>query len=167
VEEYEIAMLKRGLEPRPDELSAAQKIKLAIESHVAHESEFLEIYADAISQHDSPLVRFILQLILADEEKHHDVLRRVVARLEADLTMHAPGDAVPAPGEIGAVDRKKLIDLTDRFIEEERDGIAKSRELMAATDGLYAGLLTMLLRGMVQDSEKHIMMLQFMRKQLQ
>jgi bacterioferritin (cytochrome b1) len=167
MEEYEIMMMQRAFKPRPDELSAVQKLKLSIESHVANESEFLEIYADAIGQHDSPLVRFILQLILADEEKHHEVLHRIVARLEADLTMRVQGDAVPAPSEIGTVDRKRLIELTDRFIEEERDGIAKSKELMTATDGLHSGLLTMLLRGMVQDSEKHVMMLQFMRKQLQ
>jgi len=166
MEEYEILMMQRNFKPRPDEISAVQKIKQSIESHVAHESEFLEIYADAMRQHDSPLVHFILQLILADEEKHHDVLRRIVARLESDLSMRLQDDAVPVPSNIGMVDRKRLIELTDSFIEEEKDSIATSKELMADTDGLYSGLLTMLLSGIVQDSEKHIVMLQFMRKQL-
>lgn len=166
MEEYEILQMQRKLKAHPDEMPAIQKVKISIESHIAHESEFLEVYADAIHKHPSPLVHFILQMILDDEEKHHDVLRCIIARLESDLTMNLQGDALPAPGDVGNVDHLQLIELTDSFIEEEKDSIAHSKELMAATEGMYSGMLTMLLRGIVQDSEKHIMMLQFMRKQL-
>ena len=162
----EALVMPLGFKPRVDEISAIERLKASLENHMAEEGKFLEVYGAAVAKHESPLVQFILKLILADEETHHSVLRRVTSALDADLTWRKDGNHLPKLGAMGAAEKKRLRDLTDEFIAEEKHGIAQCKSLMKMGEDCYGGLLTMLLGTMVHDSQKHITMLRFIRKQL-
>ncbi len=164
--QIEALVMNLGFKPREDEISAIEKLTASLENHVTEESKFLKVYGEAIAKHDSSLVQFILKLILADEETHHSVLRRVVAALNADLIWRKDGNQMPTLGAMDTVEKKRLRDLTDEFIAEEKHGIAQSKSLMKMSENCYGGLLTMLLGTMVHDSQKHITMLRFIRRQL-
>jgi len=143
-----------------------EQLRSMLANHLEQESKFLGVYGHAIEVHNSPLVKFIFQLILADEETHHGVLRRIVANLDSDLNWKKSPDALPMLGNLKTVDRINLMKLTDEFIAEEKHGIAQCKSLMKSTKGLYRDLVSFLLRMMIHDSEKHLMMLRFIRKQL-
>ena len=162
----EAFVMPYNFKPRADELSAIEKLRWSLANHVEQESKFLAIYGEAIENHNSPLVKFILRLVLADEETHHNVLSRVVANLDADLTWRQDGEHLPKLGDIDKAEKKRLRDLTDEFIAEEKHGIAQTKALMKESKGCYSDLLTLLLRTIIHDSEKHLMMLKFIRKQL-
>jgi len=164
--QIESLVMPLGYTPRMDEVSAMERLQSALESHVTQEGKFLKIYAEAAEKHDSPLVKFILNLILADEETHHGVLRRVAAALDANLRWRTDGVEIPKLGKMNAAEIKRLRALTDDFIAEEKHGIDQCKALMKMSDKCYGGLLTMLLGTIIHDSKKHMIMLRFMRKQL-
>lgn len=164
--QLESLVMPLGYKPRTDEISAIERLQSSLESHVTEEGRFLKIYAEVAERHDSPLVKFILKLIVADEETHHGVLRRVASALEADLRWRTDGNDIPRLGRMDAVEAKRLRELTDAFIAEEKHGIEQCKSLMKMSEKCYGGLLTMLLGTIIHDSQKHIIMLRFIRKQL-
>jgi len=143
-----------------------EQLRSMLANHLEQESKFLGVYGQAIEAHKSPLVTFILQLILTDEETHHGVLRRILSNIDSELSWTRSPEQLPTLGEVGTADAARLIKLTDEFIAEEKHGIAQSKSLMKASKGLYGDLLGLLLRTIIHDSEKHLMMLRFIRKQL-
>lgn len=143
-----------------------EQLRSMLANHLQEEGKFLQVYSQAIDSQHSPLVKFIFELILADEETHHGVLSRIVAKLDSQLNWKQAPDELPAMGMLKTADRAHLLKLTDAFIAEEKHGIAQCKSLIKSSKGLYRDLLSFLLRTMVHDSEKHLMMLRFIRKQL-
>lgn len=167
MEEYELLLLQRGRRASGDEVPAVDAFIHSVEGHIEAESEFLHEYADAIRSHDSPLVRFVLELILQDEKKHHQLLQQVIDRLKADLSFRTRRADDRAIDAIGDIDVARMVRLTDRFLDEERDGVRKMRGILEQAEPFYDGLLVMVLKMLVKDSEKHVLMLQFLRAKLQ
>jgi hypothetical protein len=56
---------------------------------------------------------------------------------------------------------------TDAFIELEKEGIRECRTLVKESTGYYHGVFKILLDSMMRDSEKHIELLEFLKKNLQ
>lgn len=166
MEEYELLLLQRGRRTTDDEIAAVDVFINSVESHVEAESKFLHEYSDAIRNHESPLARFVLELILQDEEKHQ-LLEQVIRRLKSDLSFRftAPADSGSVE-TVGHINIPRMILLTDKFLEEEREGIQKMQGILAQAAPLYDGLLVMILKMLVKDSEKHILMLEFLRTKL-
>ena len=167
MEEYELLLLQRGRRTTDDAIAAVDVFINSVESHVEAESKFLHEYSDAIRNHESPLARFVLELILQDEEKHHQLLKQVIRRLKSDLSFRftAPADSGSVE-TVGHINIPRMILLTDKFLEEEREGIQKMQGILAQAAPLYDGLLVMILKMLVKDSEKHILMLEFLRTKL-
>ena len=153
-------------QPLPAELSTIEQLRTALESHREEEEKFLKIYDKAIERHDSPLVKFVLELVRNDEETHHQVLGRIIARLDSDLAWRKDADTLPRLGELTKAERRHMIEMTEEFIDEEKQGIAKCKVLLKMAKGCYRGLITLILRTMIHDSEKHIMLLRFIRTQI-
>ncbi|MCD6663281.1 MAG: hypothetical protein LT082_07760 [Comamonas sp.] len=167
MEEYDLLLLQRGRRTTGEEISAVDAFINSVDSHVDAESEFLHEYSDAIRAHNSPLVRFVLELILQDEEKHHQLLEQVTRRLKADLSFRSTEPNSEPMETIGNIDIPQMIRLTEKFLREERDGIKKMQGILSQAEPFYDGLLVMILKMLVKDSEKHILMLEFLRTKLQ
>ena len=61
----------------------------------------------------------------------------------------------------------QLRQVTDELIELEKTGIREYRALGKESRGYYHGLFKVLLDGMIIDSEKHVQLLEFLKKSLE
>jgi rubrerythrin len=135
--------------------------------HEKREREALREFHDNLKKHDNPLVDFLLRLVVADEEKHHEIIRKVAASLEADLTWDTRLEKLPGLGKLTSDQRDELVRLTDELIAEEKHGIADYKALMKSSEDYYGGLLNLLLETVIHDSKKHLVILEFLRKRLE
>jgi len=129
-------------------------------SHVREESGFLASYEALVAESEDPSVRFLLELIVGDERRHHDVFTSM-----ADASV---GDgAFPGPPAVSAELARRLLEPTERFLAAERE---ESKKLAALRKGLKpAGegtLWPLMVELMEIDTSKHIRILEFLRDRL-
>ena len=84
-----------------DEISSVERLLNEFEAHEAKEEQSLEQYRKIVESLPNPLTRFLLQLIVSDEEKHRAVIHAMAATLRGSLTWTKPegsleGSADPA-----------------------------------------------------------------------
>lgn len=157
-----------GVGPEPSaepELSEVERLMREFEVHEGTEADFLRRYRELAARAGSPLVKFLLTLIIADEEKHRSVIHDVASALSADLTWTKTEHVFSGLYHLGD-DREELIRLTEGFMGLEKRGIRELRRLMKESKGYYRGLFSLLLQTMIDDSEKHIRILDFLRRRL-
>ncbi len=152
--------------PREQEISAFERMLNQFSAHERHEQEFLEGYSEIVERHGNPLVKFLLQLIIADEEKHHDVVRSMTSKLQSDLTGTRADAEMPRLGALSEREKDDLSELTAEFIKAEKQTIKEYNSLIKLSRGYYEGLLVLLLRTIIHDSEKHVMILEFIDEKL-
>jgi len=153
-------------QPHEKEQLTFDKLMQCFAAHESDERQFLEGYRDIADRHQNPLVRFLLQMIMADEEKHHAVMHTVASTLDADLIGRRPRDGLPRLGQISPEEKADLLKLTAEFIRTEKEGIKEYKALLKPSGNYYGGLLVLLIQTIIHDSEKHLMILQFIDKKL-
>ena len=154
-----------GAEARSGGISDIERLTNEFAAHEEHEGKFLLQYKELVQKTANPLIKFLLQLIVSDEEKHHAVSHAMLSTLKGDLNWTKPDDALRGLYDLGA-EKKKLMELTDGFIEVERNGIKEYKKLIKESKGYYHDLFVLLFQSMVHDSEKHIKILEFLRQRL-
>ena len=152
--------------PHESERTAFEHIVNQFFAHEKKEQEFLVEYRAIVNRHDNPLVKFLLKLIIADEEKHHNVVSTITSALQADLTGINNGTDMPRLGSISEEKKDDLLRLTGEFIKAEKETIIEYEALMKKSQGYHKGLLVLLLRTIIHDSEKHLMILNFIDEKL-
>lgn len=133
------------------------------DAHVTGELDLLEGYLsfrDTGPEH----VRYLIDMILQDEARHHQTFTELVNRLRSDIDFRDYEPKVPYLRREHA-SREGLIEATDRFLAFERAD-AKSlhqlqKELRPVRDTTLFALLVKL---MELDTEKHIAILEFIRR---
>jgi rubrerythrin len=127
-------------------------------SHIDEEREVLEVYKDAASTTSSKAARFLMELILADEQRHHKLLRDLAETIAS----------FPSEGPVPFLDYKPnpaLQKATRDLLSVERtdlDGLHKlKKELRPVAETSLWSLLVELL---VRDTEKHIEILKFLER---
>ncbi len=151
--------------PESPEFSAVQHMMNEFKTHENDEAEWLKTYQKTADETDDPLVRFLLSLIIADEERHHQIIDRMIARLKNDLAETRP-EKIFQEKQGPAGKNAGLRAALDRFLEVERNGIKEYERLSKASGGLGHDLFGLLCRTMVHDSMKHIGILDFLRRRL-
>jgi rubrerythrin len=148
-----------------DELSPVERLLNEFEAHEGKEEQSIENYKKLLSEIHNPVTRFVMQLILSDEEKHRAVTHSMVSTLKGSLTWTKPaGSLEGSTDEQGT--NKQLLDMTDEFIELEKTGIKEYKLLLKQSADYYQGLFKILLNSMIRDSEKHVELLEFIRQRL-
>jgi rubrerythrin len=165
MEDFADANALFGLMSSPEGISPVEKLLNEFEAHEAKEDRALEFYKRTMAQMPSPLTRFLMQLIVSDEEKHRAVMHAMVSTLKGSLTWTKPPDSLEGGSELSTTNGK-LREVTDEFIRLETDGIREYKTLMKESSGYYHGLFKVLLDGMIRDSEKHVELLQFLKASL-
>ena len=148
-----------------DQPSAIEKLLNEFETHERKEEKSLEHYRSALGDIQNPVNRFVLQLVVSDEEKHRAVVHAMAATLKGSLTWTKPAGSLEGNPDNAATNRK-LLAATDEFIKIERDGIKEYKSLLTASEDYYHGLFKILIGAMIRDSEKHIELLKFLRDRL-
>ncbi|MFQ5917920.1 MAG: hypothetical protein ACE5I0_08945, partial [Candidatus Binatia bacterium] len=57
-------------DPSPPEISAVEQLMNEFEHHEDQEGEFVTQYKEIAEKSKNPLIKFLLNLIISDEEKH-------------------------------------------------------------------------------------------------
>jgi rubrerythrin len=149
----------------PVGISEVESLMNEFEAHEGEEGKFTQRYKEIAEKSKNPFVKFLLQLIVSDEEKHHAVTHAIVSTLKGSLTWTRPEDALTCPYDLGE-GRDELLRLTEDFIELEKDGIKEYKKLTKSCEHYYRGLFALLLKTMIRDSEKHVEILEFLRAKL-
>ena len=126
-------------EPSPQEISEAERLLGEFENHDVKEGAFIPAYKGIAERTKDSSIKFLLQMMISDEEKHHAVIHAMVSRLKGSLTCTQPKDALPSLREAGG-ESKELLKLTADFIEHEKQGIKETKKLMKASKGYFRGL---------------------------
>jgi bacterioferritin (cytochrome b1) len=148
-----------------DEISAIEKLLNEFEAHESKEEKSLEHYRSALGDIKNPVNRFVLQLVVSDEEKHRAVVHAMAATLRGSLTWTKPAGSLEGNPDSAAANRKLLV-ITEEFIKLERGGIKEYKTLLKASEDYYHGLFKILIGAMIRDSEKHVELLEFLRARL-
>jgi bacterioferritin (cytochrome b1) len=135
------------------------------EAHEAKEEKSIEQYRRLMRGLPNPVTKFILQLIISDEEKHRAVIHAMVATLKGSLTWTKPEGSLEGAADLSMLNGQ-LRASTEEFIELEKEGIKECKTLMKESSGYYHGVFKILLDSMMRDSEKHIELLEFLKDNL-
>ena len=154
-----------GLTAAPEGISPVEKLLNEFEAHEAKEDRALELYKRTLAHLPSPVTRFLVQLIVSDEEKHRAVMHAMVSTLRGSLNWTKPADSLEGIGDLASMNGE-LRSTTDEFIRLEKEGIREYESLMKESSGYYHGLFKVLLDSMMRDSEKHLELLQFLKESL-
>lgn len=153
------------LSQQSDELSHVEKLLNEFEAHEGKEEQTIENYRKIIADVQNPVTRFVMQLILSDEEKHRAVTHSMVSTLKGSLTWTKPAGSLEGSPDETTVSRQ-LLAVTDEFIALEKSGIKEYKVLLKQSEDYYNGLFKILLNSMIRDSEKHVELLEFIRQRV-
>ena len=165
MEDFADASALFGQLPSQGGISPIEKLLNEFEAHEAKEDRALEFYKQTMAHMPSPLTRFLMQMIVSDEEKHRAVMHAMVSTLKGSLTWTKPPDSLESVGDPSAMNGK-LREATEQFIGLEKEGIREYKTLVKESSGYYHGLFKVLLDGMILDSEKHVKLLEFLKESL-
>ncbi len=151
----------------PTERSPIERLLDTLEMHMAGEAESIEEYRQLAEQTTDPVVAFLMRMVLDDEARHHDLLRRIVAGLNHAIYGAASAPPLPAPAPRPNAADADAIEATRAFIREEREGVRELGRLARQWRRLDDGLDSLLLEMMALDSEKHRRVLEFILHRLE
>ena len=154
-----------GLMGSLDKISPVEKLLNEFEAHEAKEDRTLEFYKQTTAHAASPLTRFLMQLIVSDEETHRAVMHAMVSTLKGSLTWTKPQGGLEGVGQLTGLNGE-LRRVTDELIQLEKKGIREYKTLAEESGGYYHGLFKILLDAMIRDSEKHMELLEFLQENL-
>jgi bacterioferritin (cytochrome b1) len=160
----DLSMLEE-LMHRPKGISTVEKLLNEFEAHERDEEKSVEEYRKAFAGVKDPAIRFIMQMIISDEEKHRAVMHAMASTLKGSLNWSQPAvslDGVADETEI----KNKLTAVTEKFIDVEKTGIRGYKKLLKGSSGYYQGLFQVLIEAMIRDSEKHVEMLEYLSRRL-
>jgi hypothetical protein len=149
----------------PGDISDVERLVDELEAHEYQEGMFLKRYKELAAKSDNRVVKLLLDMIVADEERHHAVTRAMAATIRGDLNWTQPVEALRGIYDL-RVEKGKLLDLTEDFITIEKEGINEYRSLIKESRGYYRDLFVLLFRSMIRDSQKHVEILEFLRDRL-
>ncbi len=150
----------------PEGISPVERLLNQFEAHETKEEQSIEIYKKTVGETANPANRFLLQMIVSDEEKHRAAIHAMAATLKGSLNWSKPAGALEGGGVVAAAN-DKLSAATDEFLRIENEGIREYRILLNESSGYYHGLFEVLIGAMIRDSEKHVELLKYLKKSLE
>jgi rubrerythrin len=137
------------------------RISHEFQTHVREELYFLEQYEEFVDLVDDDSARFLFEMIVDDEHRHHalfDEMTRAVLRED---------DELPGVPRFSPEQAHTLLEPTERFLAAERDDHKKLHQLVrelrpAAADTLWPLLVEL----MEIDTDKHVRILEYLRERL-
>jgi rubrerythrin len=135
-------------------------------SHVELERDILREYIDAADGTTSKALRYLVDLIVADERRHHRMFIELARSLAGP---GGPGGSEPLVPhlDLHRVDRAGTLEIVGRLLqremEDKRELKALQRQFKEFQDTTLWGLIIDLMR---RDTDKHIAILRFAKKHI-
>ena len=146
------------------EISPIEQLLNELQTHEAKEQRSIDDYKLLMDAVHNPRAKFLLQLIISDEEKHRAMIHAMITTMKGSLTWTKPEGALEAGDQ--ATVNNHLQAATEQLIHEEREGIRECKALSNRTARYYQGVFSVLLDAMARDSEKHVELLEFLKQTL-
>ena len=131
-------------------------------AHVREETSFLEAYERLVAESSDESVRFLLELIVADEHRHHELFSSM-----AEASVGDGEEGLPQPPRLPPAVAARLLEPTEHFLAAERDESKKlaalRRDLRPVRDDTLWPLLIEL---MEIDTHKHVRILEYLQQRL-
>jgi rubrerythrin len=133
-------------------------------AHVANEHDLITSYQQAAIDSESPAFRYLAELIIEDEVRHHRMFTEIANALRSDAEFRPVEPRVPRLARLGP-DRQRVIELTDELLDQERrDSQELHRVAKRLRDVKETTLWHLLVRLMEADTDKHIRILEFIKE---
>jgi rubrerythrin len=132
--------------------------------HVKAERGLLEEYSAVAEQAQSKAFRYIVNLLIEDEIRHHRIFSELAKSLETEALLKREDPIVPYP-DFDQADRAAVLDCTQRLLKnEEQDARELKRLQRELHDVKDTTLWSLLVDLMQRDTQKHIALLRFVKK---
>ncbi len=151
--------------PESPEFSSVQRLMNEFQSHATQEERWLSTYREMAQQAGDSQLRFLLGLIVADEERHHELTGRMIRKLKDELAWTRSTDPTRRPAPSGEQASRALASV-ESFLAAEHQAIDEYQRLKKESRGLYRNLFALLYTTMIYDSRKHIKILDYLRARL-
>lgn len=149
----------------PDEKSPIEQLFAQLEAHERDEEETLNDYASAAATAPDAGFRYLMGLVLEDEERHQRLTKDMATELKKSLLWLRGNEPLPAIKPTRQ-NRAALLRQTERFLAIEEEGERQLARLRHDVKELHAGLLELITDMMRADTQKHIHILKYIKKQL-
>jgi hypothetical protein len=140
-----------------------EKLLAHFDEHVNGERKLLEEYA-RFREERPEHVRYLVDLILSDEDRHHRIFQELANRVRSDIDFRDYDPKVPYLKK-NPSDRAALLEATERllaFEHEDQQALHRlHKELRPVKDTTLFSLLVELTE---LDTKKHIAILKFLRR---
>lgn len=153
-------------EPPVDDKSPVERLLAQLEAHEHEEEAILKDYQAAAFDAPDAGVRFLMELVLEDEERHHRLSKAMTDDVHQSLMWLRGENPLPSIQSSGA-DRDRLLRQTERFLQVEQDGERQLDDLHHQVKEIHAGLLELMVDIMRCDTSKHVQILKYIKKQLE
>ena len=147
-------------------VSTTEDLLAVLDAHVGSESDHIDTYRRLSGTIGDPIATLLIDLIVEDEESHHNLMRRMAARLRDDLTATRSEGAlpyVPAPKDRAL---RGLALVIAAHATGERQGARELSRLANDARLLYDGVFGLILETMADDSAKHERILRFVLRRI-
>ncbi len=147
-----------GTKESEDDISARMS------SHCRVEGEILDEYQRLANDEDmSPAFRYLARLILDDEVRHHKIFDDLAASMRAQLDHDYEKQPIPSLRGFHA-DQFRIKRVTDDLLRTEREDLRELKEFSKELKEFRTvSLWTLLIELMLDDTKKHIKILEFIR----
>ncbi|SRR5581483_340597 len=162
------ALLATGM---PTELTTSERkseieqLLDQLEAQEAEERELLKEYERAAETTPDKGVRFLMGLVLEDEQRHRRLMELMTNDVrQSVLWLH---DRPALPSVEGSDERRAaLLEQTEKFLAVERQSLAELANLQHRVSKIHSGLLEILVSSMAADNRKHVEILEYVKRQL-
>ncbi|MEO9109846.1 MAG: hypothetical protein ABI368_06485 [Jatrophihabitantaceae bacterium] len=135
-----------------------------LKSHVETEGAILTEYVEATEGTQSKALRYLVDMIVKDEHRHHQIFSDLAETLQYQVGVAGPGLVVPDL-DFDRVDGAATSEIIDRLLRFELDDKRELKELQRKLRGFEGwSLYGLLVELMQRDTDKHIAMLRFAKK---
>lgn len=129
--------------------------------HTRREGVVLGEYAQIAATTESKALKYVIDMLLDDERRHHRYFNDLAASLKSEAELAREDPVVPRL-DFDRVGREELRETTDRLLDNERDDLKELQRLRKELHELKDTTLWRLLVDiMIHDTEKHIDILRF------
>ena len=138
----------------------SQELINYLTAHMDSEREVLRSYAALAESTEPGHVRYLIELILADEVRHHQLFGEMINALRAEMDQRDISPRLPdaRPGAIS----EELLDETRRLLKLEKHDAQDLKRLRRELDKVDDTRWWSVLADMMSlDTKKHVLLLQF------
>ena len=139
----------------------SERLIRALEAHAAAESHDVASYRELTSRSADPVLGLLVEMIVADDQRHQALVQAMLQGLGANPDSVAPPSALATASDAPAADTEVAASVR-ALIRDEHESARHLRHLARQEPGLYSGLFPLLLETMARDGEKHALILRFL-----